>query len=76
MLYLGTIKKRDRVMEEEHMILPFDDLDSINQEVKELSKLTGCQDTNFWTQELDNVRKQNEYLCRRGFYKCIYGYGS
>ena len=77
MLYLGTIKKGDRVMgDEEHLLLAFDDLDSIHQEAKELSDLTRCQDTNFWTQELDNVRRQNEYLCRRGYYKCIYGYGS
>lgn len=62
-------------MEEEHLLLAFDDLDSIHQEAKELSDLTGCQDTNFWTQELDNVRKEHEYICRRRVDRSLYGYG-
>ena len=56
-------------MEEEHMLLSFDDLDSINQEARELSVMTGCYDTNFWNNELNNVRLAHEYLCRRGHYK-------
>tara|TARA_R110002051_G_scaffold407_8_gene1828 strand:- start:200 stop:349 length:150 start_codon:yes stop_codon:yes gene_type:complete len=49
-------------MEEEHMLLPFDDLDSINQEVKELSKLTGCQDTNFWTKEMGIIINEDSWF--------------